>query len=139
MKPKIIVFDTNTLISAMIFPSSVPSQAFQKGLLQGEVVYSEETLNEIKVVAKRSKFDKYSTSEKRQLVIDEYEQAAILIEKISTQIVACRDPKDDKFLTLAVTAKADYIVSGDEDLLVLHPFQGIQIIKPAVFLEIILS
>lgn len=138
MKPKIIVFDTNTLISAMIFPSSVPNKAFQKGLLQGEVVYSIETLNEIKTVSMRDKFDKYNSPEKRQLIVEEYEQSAIFINNINEKIIACRDPKDDKFLTLAVAAKADYIVTGDEDLLVLHPFQGIQIIKPAAFLEIIL-
>lgn len=138
MKPKIIVFDTNTLISAMLFPTSIPYKAFQKGLIQGEVVYSMETLNEIRTVSKRSKFDKYNTYETRQLIVDEYEQSAIFIEKITTQIVACRDPKDDKFLTLAVAANANYIVTGDEDLLVLNPFQNIQIIKPADFLDILL-
>ena len=134
MKPKIIVFDTNTLISAMIFPTSVPFKAFQKGLIQGEVVYSTETLNEFRTVSKRSKFNKYNTYEKRQIIVDEYKKSGIFIENITTQIVACRDPKDDKLLTLAVAANADYIVTGDEDLLVLHPFQGIPIITPADFL-----
>lgn len=48
--------------------------------------------------------------------------------------VACRDPKDDQFLALAVAANASAIVSGDDDLLVLHPLQGIDILKPAEFL-----
>ena len=48
-------------------------------------------------------------------------------------ITICRDPKDNKFLDLAVAGKADYIVSGDMDLLVLHPFQGIQILSPRAF------
>ena len=57
-----------------------------------------------------------------------------------TGVQTCALPisKDDKFLTLAVAAQADYIISGDADLLVLHPFQGIHIIKPADFLDIIL-
>ena len=42
----------------------------------------------------------------------------------------CRDPKDDKFLELALNGKATHIVSGDEDLLVLHPFRGIPILTP---------
>jgi putative PIN family toxin of toxin-antitoxin system len=46
----------------------------------------------------------------------------------------CRDPEDDKFLDVAVEGHADVIVSGDEDLLVLHPFQGIPIVQPAQFL-----
>jgi predicted nucleic acid-binding protein len=50
---------------------------------------------------------------------------------------ACRDPKDDKFLEVAVAGKADVIVSEDEDLLVLHPFRGIPIVGPAQFLEML--
>ena len=138
MKPKIIVFDTNTLISALIFPSSVPNKAFRKALLLADIVCSNETINEITIVSKRSKFDKYNTLEMREAFVEEYIQSAILIENIKTQITACRDPKDDKFLTLAVAAQADYIISGDADLLVLHPFQGIEIIKPADFLDILL-
>ena len=48
--------------------------------------------------------------------------------------VACRDPKDDKFLDVAVEGQADVLVSGDDDLLALHPFQGIPIVQPAQFL-----
>jgi uncharacterized protein len=52
---------------------------------------------------------------------------------IKERIVACRDPKDDKFLELAVSGHADLIVSGDSDLLALDPFQGIPIVTPATF------
>jgi hypothetical protein len=48
---------------------------------------------------------------------------------------ACRDPKDDKFLSLAVSGLATHIVTGDADLLALHPFQGIQILTPGALLE----
>jgi hypothetical protein len=51
-------------------------------------------------------------------------------------ITACRDEKDNKFLELAVSAEATHI---DDDLLTLHPFQGIAIITPAAFLELNLS
>ena len=50
-------------------------------------------------------------------------------------IVICRDPRDDKFLEVAVSGKADVLVTGDEDLLVLHPFAGIPILPPAAFLR----
>ena len=50
-----------------------------------------------------------------------------------------RDPKDDKFLSLAVEAKAQFIVSEDNDLLVLHPYQGIQIINALDFLHFLQS
>lgn len=54
---------------------------------------------------------------------------------IITLCRACRDPRDDKFLELAVNGRADVIVSGDKDLLALHPFRGIPILTPAEFLE----
>ena len=50
------------------------------------------------------------------------------------KVTACRDPKDDKFLEAALAAKADCIVSGDADLLVLNPFEEIPILRPAEFL-----
>lgn len=50
-------------------------------------------------------------------------------------IRACRDPKDDKFLELAIDGRADAIVTGDQDLLVLHPFRGIAVLTPAEYLE----
>ena len=51
-------------------------------------------------------------------------------------IRACRDPKDDKFLAVAVHERADLIVTGDADLLALHLFRGIFILNPADFLEL---
>lgn len=138
MKTSIIVFDTNTLISAVIRPFSVPHQALNKASSKGLLVYSSETHDELLYVIKKSKFDKYVTEAERQKFIDSYERMALFMPNILNKIIACRDPKDDKFLTLAVAAQADYIISGDADLLVLHPFQGIHIIKPADFLDIIL-
>ena len=61
---------------------------------------------------------------------------AIVIE-VREPIVACRDPKDNKFLEVAVAGQAEYIVSGDEDLLVLDPFRGIRIVTPAELLELL--
>ncbi len=58
-------------------------------------------------------------------------EAVTIIEPI----VACRDPTDDKFLELAVNGQADFIVSGDADLLVLNPFRGIPILSPATFVQ----
>ncbi|MBX9698740.1 MAG: putative toxin-antitoxin system toxin component, PIN family, partial [Acetobacteraceae bacterium] len=49
-------------------------------------------------------------------------------------VAACRDAKDDKYLELALAARADLIVSGDDDLLVLHPWRGVRILRPAEYL-----
>ena len=53
------------------------------------------------------------------------------------RINVCRDPKDNKFLEVAVVSRADVVVSEDEDLLVLHPFRGIPLVSPAEFLELL--
>ena len=58
------------------------------------------------------------------------------IVKIVERVAACRDPKDDKFLELAVNGRASVIVSGDVDLLVLETFRDIPIITPAVFCHV---
>jgi putative PIN family toxin of toxin-antitoxin system len=58
---------------------------------------------------------------------------------VSVQIAACRDPKDDKFLELAVNGRATHIVTGDSDLLALHPFRDIVILSPHAFLESLAS
>jgi putative PIN family toxin of toxin-antitoxin system len=54
---------------------------------------------------------------------------------ITTPISACRDPTDDKFLELAVDGRADMILSGNSDLLVLDRFRGIPILAPAKFVQ----
>jgi uncharacterized protein len=61
--------------------------------------------------------------------VDPYERIPI------THVVrACRDPKDDKFLELAVNGAAQLIITGDADLPALHPFGGIDILAPAHYL-----
>jgi predicted nucleic acid-binding protein len=53
---------------------------------------------------------------------------------ITETFQACRDPKDDKFLEIATNGLATYLITGDPDLLVLHPFHGISIISPDTFI-----
>ena len=67
-------------------------------------------------------------------VIREFHSRAALIN-VGVSINACRDPKDDKFLELAVSANASCIVSGDKDLLILHPFRNILILNAADFIN----
>ena len=54
---------------------------------------------------------------------------------IDCRIRECQDPKDDKFLELAVSGQATHLISGDADLLILNPFRGIQILTPHEFLQ----
>ena len=61
--------------------------------------------------------------------------AAAEVVIIAERIAACRDPTDDKFFELAVNGRADFIVSGDPDLLVLNPFRDIPIVAPTAFVQ----
>ncbi len=127
------VFDTNTLVSRLLVPDSVPALALQKGLETGYLLVSDETLEELARVLARPKFEKYVTMLERRRFFELLSRVAIKVD-IVRPIQACRDPKDDKFLSVALAGKADALVSGDGDLLALHPFMGIPILAPAAFL-----
>ena len=128
-----VVLDTNVLVSAVLFLQSRPWQVFDYITRQGVVLLSTATLSELEDVLLRSRFDRYLQLERRQQFLDSLIRSANPVE-ISQSITACRDPKDDKFLELAVNGRATHIVSGDNDLLVLHPFRGIPILTPLSFL-----
>ena len=127
------VFDTNVIVSALIFEQSRPAQAFFGALQREEVLLSSDLVNEISRVINRGKFDRYVTQEQRDQFLIALVQTGTLIE-VTEAIHVCRDPKDDMVLELAVSGLANAIVSGDNDLLMLNPFHGIPIITPAAFL-----
>ena len=129
-----IVIDTNVVISALIFGSSSSMKAFTLAKLRGTILISNDVLSELINVLSRSKFDRYITSEIREDFL-----ASLILEaeivRITEKITACRDPKDNKFLELAISGYADYLLTGDQDLLVLHPFRNLQIITVSTFLN----
>lgn len=92
------------------------------------------TLLELNEVITRSKFDKYVSEEKRKEFLAALVKKAEFLE-VTEEITDCRDAKDNKFLALAVGGNADCLISGDCDLLVLHPFRGILILQPGDFLQ----
>lgn len=129
-----IVIDTNVIISALIFESSSSMNAFALAKSRGTILVSNDVLSELTNVLSRSKFDRYITSEIREDFL-----ASLMLEaeivRITEKITACRDPKDNKFLELAISGYADYLLTGDQDLLVLHPFRTLQIITVSNFLN----
>ena|ERR1700761_3735274 len=128
------VIDTNTLISAFLLSSSsVAAQAYYKIKGQGDIVISEAVFDEFSDVFVRPKFDKYLSLANRLAVIQDFKDIMHLIP-VTVSIDACRDPKDNKFLELAIEADAVCIITGDKDLLVLNPFRNIAILTPAEFL-----
>jgi uncharacterized protein len=132
---KNIVLDTNTVLSATLFPLSIVGKAYDKALDNFQPVISSKTYAELDNVFRRSKFDKYLEEADRLLSLESYRQDTIFIEPSAT-ITDCRDPKDNKFLELAVACDAQFIVTGDDDLLVLNPYRGITILKSGDFLAL---
>lgn len=128
------VFDTSALVSALLFEQSVPGRAFQSAREQGEILISQATATELAEVLSRKKFDRYLTREEREQFLVLFLHEATVVE-ISEEVQVCRDPKDDKFLELAVCGQASYLITGDEDLLTLQSFRGISILTPAQFLQ----
>jgi putative PIN family toxin of toxin-antitoxin system len=133
-RPK-YVLDTNIIVSALLFKNSQPRQALDKARHSGIILMSQSIWQEIQEVLARPKFERYITSIERDLFLIWLAKSVRFIN-ITKGIIACRDLKDDKVLELAVNGNAKLIISGDQDLLVLNPFEGISIVTVREFLEI---
>ena len=130
---KFFIFDTNTLLSALFDEISVPAKALKKARLHDVLLISEPVKTEYRRVFFSTKFDRYISVSTRIEFIENIIAYSFPVN-ITEEISACRDANDDKWLSLAASAKADCIVTGDKDLLVLHPFRSIPILSPAEFL-----
>jgi len=128
------VLDTNVIVSAVLLAGSIPRQTFDKALDRGKIVLSVPTLLELAEVLSRKKFNKYLLEEERMRFLVALLKEAELVH-VTEEVTDCPDDKDNKFLELAVCAKARCIVSGDNDLLALNPFRGTPILKPEEFLS----
>lgn len=129
-----VVVDNDALVSRLLIPDSVPGRAVRKAVDEAQLLVSEATLEELADVLARPKFDPYVSIADRQEFIRLLGRIAELVP-ITFTVRACRDPKDDRFLELAINGRTDMIVTGDRDLLELNPFQDIPIITPAEYLE----
>jgi len=134
MKNSFFVIDTNTLISAILFEHSNSTMAFNKVKRLGKIPASFETYNELCDVIVRPKFDRYVSLKIRLVILNEI-KGLIIFQEISESIQVCRDPKDNKFLELAIAANASCIITGDKDLLVLHPFRNVPILNAVDFID----
>lgn len=128
------VFDVNVLMSSLLTRNSKPEQALKKSQLSGQIIMSQAIWIELEQVIMRPKFDKYITVEERQRFLLDFFTVIEFIE-ITESISVCRDFKDDKLLELAVSGRAESIITGDQDLLILNPFRDIQIVTVQSFLE----
>ena len=125
-KPRII-FDTNALASAAILPESLSGRALAWGVRYFQIVLSEATLEEIVTVLHRPKLAHYFAGDALMDFLATLARVSEFVTPAQT-ITACRDPKDNKFLEVALASRASILLTGDKDLLPLHPFQGIDIL-----------
>lgn len=129
-----LVIDTNLWISRLLLPRSVSAQAVDRAIQWGRPLMSDETLAELADVLARPKFDRYVSREDRQQFLLKLGGIVKLVPVIQ-KVRVSRDPEDDKFLDLALAGQARYLLTGDQDLLVLNPFHGIRIMTPAAWLH----
>ncbi len=131
-----VVLDTNVLVSALITRGK-PRKLFDK-ILEKKLDHalSEEMLVELKEVLKRPKFRKYVDKKRIDRFVDLVNKNVKSV-KISSDFDVTIDKGDNMILNTAYSAKAEYIVSGDEHLLKLQNFKGIKIVTPSEMLEIL--
>jgi len=131
-----VVIDTNIWISYLLggllteLDEWIPSKRI-------EIVTSNKMLKEFSEVINRPKFKEVFTSKRVKELLALLDNYAIVVSP-TQRLNVCRDAKDNFLLEVALEGKVDYLVTGDEDLLVLNPFHNIHIIQPKDFKEILL-
>ena len=90
-------------------------------------------MEELAEVVGRAKFDPYLPIADRQEFVRLLGRIVEMVAIVRV-VRACRDPRDDKFLEVALNGRADFMITGDRDLLALDPFMDIAILRPAAYL-----
>ena len=130
-----IVFDASALVSAALKADSVPERALLRAEEVDVFALSPAVEREIVGVFSRPKLAQAILQKRRDYVLHILRDEAVWFEP-AVRVADCRDPKDDKYLELALAAGAETIVSGDDDLLVLNPWRGVRILRPAEYLAL---
>ena len=132
-KTKLVVLDTNVLVSAILTQNSIPSVVFDIVIREHTLITSKEALFELKNTLKRKKFDKYVPLKIRIGFIKKIENNSKVV-KLNNIPDICRDADDNILLATADIGDADYLVTGDNDLLVLENYNLVRILTPKEFL-----
>jgi putative PIN family toxin of toxin-antitoxin system len=130
-----VVLDTNVIVSALLFTGKLSGIVdLWKG---GEIipVLSNETFKELTKVFTYPKFS-LTENEIRKLIKEEIVPYFELISTSRAVKNVCQDPDDDKFLSCALSASADFIVSGDKVLTEMKQYKNIKIISPHNLLQL---
>jgi uncharacterized protein len=131
----LIIFDASALVGAALKVDSVPERALLRAEEADVFALSAAIESEIAKVLRRPRFESAIPRERRERIMDLLRQTAVWFEP-AVRVTDCRDPKDNMYLELALAAGAETIVSNDDDLLVLHPWRGVRILRPADYLAL---
>jgi uncharacterized protein len=137
MKPAVktrIILDTNTFVSGIIFKGNLLRQLVTLVVNDYELMFSDETWDELAQVFQREKFEQHLPLGTRLSVLADL-AARITVIRPTSVITDCRDPKDNKFLALALDGNVATIISGDADMKALNPWRGIGIVSPEEFVR----
>ncbi len=137
MKKIKIILDTNIWISYLISKNNNQwdTLIFSDKI---QIIYSEKLLNEFIEVTQRDKFRKFISLDDLEVILNYLGDIAIFVENIEKKYTLCRDLKDNFLLDLAVTAEADFLVTGDKDLLEIKTLENVKILSPTDFINFIL-
>ncbi len=123
-----LVIDTNILISAALSAQGAPAKLVRLALAHHRLVFSQATLSELRTRIYRPKFDRYISLESRERLLHDFNASAFWVD-VGEPAVYCRDRDDDHFIEAALKAQANYLVSGDKDLLEAPALAGLHIVS----------
>jgi putative PIN family toxin of toxin-antitoxin system len=132
-----VVVDTHVWISAFLAPQGTPARLVQRVLSRGQAVFTIPTFAELDNRLWKPKFDRYLSIELRHQLLHDLNGATCWVDVSPDQAARtfCRDTTDDPFIHAALAAAAPWLVTGDEDLLILDPPPGLTILTPSAALD----
>ena len=131
------VIDTNVLLSAALLPRSAPAMLVDRLLGDGRLVFSKATFAELETRLWKPKFDRYLSLEIRRKLLHDLDASALWVQ-VPAELAArtfSRDSTDDVFMHTTLAANVSRLITGDQDLLVLHPFDSLHILDPRAALD----
>ena len=137
MRVERVVLDSNVLISALLKPEGAAGLLLRRlAACNSVLLMSDATFVELATRLARPKFDRYRTAKQLHDFLDWLAELAEWVAP-DMQIEACRDADDNRFLEVLIAGDGDLLISGDQDLLTLDPFEGKRILSIADALDVL--
>jgi putative PIN family toxin of toxin-antitoxin system len=125
-----VVLDTNVVVAAMV-AEGLCREVVHRAVRMRVLASSARLMDELDATLRR----KFAVTPAAHAFLKAFRQQVPLVEPLKLPKAICRDPNDDMVLATAVAAKANFLITGDQDLLVLEAYEGVHVISPRRFLE----